>query len=107
MGTVWKIYYRDGSVCSSEDCAWEDADGWEAQVFIFEDKDVKFAMRHGADYFRLDDDGTVVGMDLIGLIDYVVNVLGIVKVGSMLSREKFDEIYQRAKQDMMSMKANK
>lgn len=102
---AWCIYYSDGSTFSSDDGVWEDAPGWDVQVVLFSDPVTQWAMRHGGDFFRLADDGTVVSMDLIGMIDYVVNVLGMVKAGRMLTRAEFDKVYQRAKADMAKLKA--
>lgn len=100
----WRIYYGDGSTFSSDDGAWEDAPGWDVQVILFRDRVTTWQMRHQGDFFRLDDDGAVVGMDVTGLLDWVVNELGI-KAGRMLSRDKFDIVYQQAKRDMMELKA--
>ena len=102
----WRIYYSDGSTFSSEDGAWEDAPGWDAQVMLFRDPETKWAMRHGGDFFRLEGDGTIVQMDWVGLLDWVVNELGIVKVGRMLTRHQFDGVYQQAKRDMAELKAS-
>lgn len=101
----WCIYYSDGSTFSSDDGAWEDAPGWDVQVVLFRHPETKWAMRHGGDFFRLADDDTVVGLDLVGMIDYVINMMGLVKVGRMLTQAEFNEIYQRAKRDMAELKA--
>jgi hypothetical protein len=100
----WRIYYGDGSTFSSDDGAWEDAPGWDVQVILFRDPIVGWAIRHQGDFFRLDDDGTVVCMDMTGLLDWAVNELGM-KAGRMLSRDKFGAVYQRAKRDMLELQA--
>ena len=101
---MFLIYYGDGSVFCRDDGEWEDAPGWDVQVVLFPHPKTKWQMRHGADFFRLAEDGTVVGMDLVGMIDYVVNVLGVVKAGRMLTQAGFDVVYQRAKRDMAELK---
>ena len=101
----WQIYYSDGSTFSSEDGNWEDAPGWDVQVVLFPDKTTGYAIRHGGDFFRVARDGTVVSMDLVGMIDHVVNVLGVVKAGRMLTRTQFDRVYQQAKRDLAKLKA--
>lgn len=100
----WCIYYSDGSTFSSDDGAWKDAPGWDVQVVLFRDPIVDWAMRHNGDFFRLDEDGSIVGMDITGMLDWAVNELGL-KAGRMLSRDKFDIVYQQAKRDMMELKA--
>ena len=83
------IVYGDGKIYSGD---WLGAPQHrDVQVVIFDDPDNGLTLRHGGaggsecDFFRLDEDGSVVGMDLPGMIDYVVNDLGIVKQGKMLS----------------------
>ncbi len=92
--------FGDGTVFCGE---WNDTPQHrDVQVAIFYDQDDGWTLRHGAaggsqcDFFRLDDDGSVVGMDLPGMIDYVVNDLGIVKQGKMLSTRQWKEIYRKA-----------
>lgn len=99
----WRIYYSDGTTFSSADGGWEDAPGWDVQAVVYRDPIVGWAIRHQGDFFRLDDDGTVVGMDVAGLLDWTVNELGI-KAGRMLSQQKFAAIRQRAKDNMAELK---
>lgn len=83
-----RFYYDDGSVFEGE---WQDAPGWGVQVIHWDGK-----VRHQGDFYRLED-GEPVAMDLFSLLHYVVNELGLVKVGYMQSHDRYDEIYQRAK----------
>ena len=101
----WIIYYSDDSTYSNEDGAWVDAPGWGVQVVLFRDSDLRWAIRHGGDFFRLADDGTAVSMDQVGMLDWVINELGCVKAGRMLTRVEFDRVYQQAKADMARLKA--
>ena len=76
----------------------------DVQVVIFQDpaNNDTWTVRHGGqggsecDFFREDDDGSVVGMDLAGMIDFVVNDLGIVKQGKMLSSKQWGERLHQA-----------
>lgn len=101
---MWRIYYDNGTTFSSDDGAWDDAPARGVQVVVYEHPDVGWAMRHGGDFFRLDGDGGPVAMDRDGMLDFVADTLGIVKVGRMLSQADFDEVYQRAKVDMAGLK---
>lgn len=101
----WRIYYSDGSTFSSDDGDWEDAPGWDVQVVLFRDPDLGWAIRHGGDFFRLAEDGTVVAMDLVGALDWLINQVGVVKAGRMVTKADFARIYQQAKRDMKELKA--
>lgn len=88
---------------------WEDAPGYGVQTIAY----IAPAgpdMKHGAgragtgDFYRLDDDGTIVGMDYNSLIRYVVDELKIVKVGSMVSRDRWQQVYQLGKKDRDSLR---
>lgn len=96
MAQCWVIFYDDGSTFSSDTGRWEDAPARGVQVIVFEDDRTKWAMRHGGDFFGLADNGAPLGLDHEGLIDYVADVRGLVKVGRMLSQDGFDVVYQRA-----------
>ena len=99
----WIIYYSDGTTFSSNDGDWKDAPGWDCQVVLFRDPIVKWGIRHNADFFRLDADGTVVGMDNISFLQHVMNTLGMVKAGNMLSQGEFDKVYQKAVADRRTL----
>lgn len=99
----WIIYYSDGSTFSSDDGAWEDAPGWDCQVVLFRDPIVKWGIRHQGDFYRLDPDGTVVAMDMVGFLDHIMRVVGVVKAGSMLSQDKYAKIYNQAVDDRLKL----
>lgn len=102
MQEQWRIYYSDGSTYSSLAGAWPDAPSRDVQVVLFKDPERGWTIRHGGkggsqcDFFRLADDGTVVGMDETGMIDHVIHELGIVKQGRMLSQARWDELLGQA-----------
>lgn len=101
---MWRIYYADGSTFDSEAGTWAEAPAWGIQAIIREDPRVGWAMVHGGDYYVMGSDGVPIGVDLAGLFDYVANVLGAVKVGRMLSRVEYAEVYQAAKRDLAELK---
>lgn len=86
---------------------WEKAPGWGVQTVAFVDLVNGPTLRHQGNngtYFRLDEDGDVVIMDRDDLLHYVVDTLKIVKVGTMVSREKWKRIYQHAREDMAELR---
>jgi len=92
----WYIFYGDGTRFSSDDGPWEKAPSLDVQVIAFVDGNGKWVVRHGGDFFRLDEEGAAINMDLPGMIDYVCNVLGAVKMGRFLSSRQFHEIRKKA-----------
>ena len=102
----WIIHYSDGTTFSSDDGEWKDAPGWDCQVVLFRDPIVKWGIRHDADYFYLARDGTVVGIyGTVALVDFVTNVLGVVKVGRMLTQYDFTEVMRKATADRAALQA--
>lgn len=117
----WLILYGDRTTFSSDQGAWEDAPGWNCQVVLYRDPELGWTQCHGAkggsrcDFFRLAEDGTVVGMGLDGMIGYAINELGIAgpetdlvkliyvvtkdlgvfKQGKMLTRARWNDILLR------------
>ena len=98
----WLIYYDNGETYSSDDGMWEDAPARGVQVIVYEHPDVGWALCHGGDFFRLAD--RPIAMDVFGMLDHVADVLGVIKVGRMLSQVEFNEVYQRAKVEMSGLK---
>ena len=92
----WQIFYGDGSTFNSDDGDWEDAPANDVQVVIFKEND-RWVLRHGGDFFRMDEDGAIVNLDIFGLVDYAVNVIGHIKQGRFLSTKKFHIVRQEAK----------
>jgi len=100
----WRIYYDNGSTFDSKAGAWADAPAWGIQAVVHTDPNVGWAMVHGGDYYVMASDGVPIGVDLAGVFDYVANVLGAVKMGRMLSRAEYAEVYQAAKRDLAELK---
>lgn len=72
--------------------------GWGVQAVVYEDKQVGWTMAVGGDYY-IERADRWVAVDLSGLLDYVVNELGIVMVGRTVDNATFKRIYQQAKAD--------
>ena len=100
----WVIFYDDYTTYSSDDGAWEDAPSRGVQAIVYEHPDVGWAMCQGGDFFRLDKSDRPMALDRYGMMDYVADQLGIVKVGRMLSQAEFVEVYQEAKRTMSELK---
>ena len=104
----WKIWYPDGETFSSNEGAWTDAPGWGAQAVTFLRPDIDkpllggrgWEIAQGGAIFRKTHDGHIVACDQDALMDYVVNVLGIVKAGRMLSAAEFRTILAKAQTEL-------
>ena len=94
----WKIFYGDESTFDSSQGDPDDAPPWDIQVIAEINNDIGRKLHSQADYY-LFINGKWVGIDSIGLIDYLANVLGIVKVGRQIDRQKFREVLDRARND--------
>lgn len=95
----WKIYLDDGSTFGDEDGTPLDAPGWGVQVIAQADPQVGRRLISQADYYIFID-GNWVGLDDVGLIDYLANILKIVKVGRQLPiRNDYRAILEQARTD--------
>ena len=93
--TVMTFRYDDET---SFEGNWQDAPGYGVQTITYNDSYDGPSLRHQGDYYRFDG-SAVVAMDYDSLIRYIVDDLGLVKVGSMCSHETYDRIFQAAKAD--------
>ncbi len=94
--------YDDNSVFKGE---WKDAPPYGVQfVSYFDSVKEHPVLRHQGDFYRVDEDGSVVAMDMQSLIRYVADDLKVIKVGSMVSQHKWTEIYNHATQDRDSLR---
>ena len=94
----WKIFYSDGSTFDSSMGDPEDVPPWDIQVIAQINEDIGRHLSSQADYY-LFIDGKWVGLDFVGLVDYLANILKIVKVGRMIDRENFRELLEQAHND--------
>jgi hypothetical protein len=96
----WKIYYSD-STFSSEEGTPRDAPFWDVQDIIQFDTHMekKYHQNH-ADYYTFRD-GFWVGVDFVGLIDYLAHYRGeyVVKVGRTIPTKRWNEIFNTARAD--------
>ena len=83
---------------------WQDAPGYGLQTIVYDDPFDGPTLRHQGDYYRLDD-GAVIAMDYDSLIRFVVDELGLVKVGSMCSHARYVRIMQASKADLARLGA--
>lgn len=95
----FKVYYSNGTTCSSDEYTPETLPARDVQVIVQDDPDVGWATTHTRDYY-LWRDGRWVGADIFGLWDYLSRP-GWKRVlfGRTLLRDEFNEVYQRAKAD--------
>lgn len=94
----WKAWFSDFSTFDSSQGGFPDVPPWDIQVIAEVNEEVGRKLHSQADYY-LFIDGKWVGVDWVGLIDYLTNVLKIVKVGRMIDRELFRQILQAAHDD--------
>lgn len=73
-------------------------DGWGVQAIVYEDQQTGWTTAVGGDYYIYRGD-RYVAVDLSGMLDYVVNELGVVQVGRTISNDEFQAIYKQALQD--------
>ena len=98
----YAIRYADNSLYEGD---WENVPGYGVQTIVYQDGDT-VVLRHQGDFYRVDGDGCVVGMDLISLLHYVIDDLKLVKAGAMVSRAKFEQIMAGARADQKTMREN-
>lgn len=99
-----KIYYADGfcyNVSWHLRQPFEKAPGWGV-VDVIQMDEANGRPYHqggaGADYYIMRK-GKIVGVDLAGMLDHVVNELGAVKVGRTIETRKYIEIRKKAEDD--------
>jgi hypothetical protein len=102
------IRYADLSRFEGE---WYDAPGYGVQTIAYNDPQAGPILRHGGgpgrgsgDFYRVDDDGAVIAMDYNSLIHYVVDELGLVKVGSMVGQHQWQRIMELGMADRDSLR---
>ena len=72
--------------------------GWGVEAIVQPDIRVGYAIISSGDYY-ICRDGRWMGVDLAGMLDYVVNELGVVMVGRTISHEEFTRILNLAKDE--------
>jgi hypothetical protein len=93
------IYYGDGRVYRvPEDGPAEAAPGYDTQIIVQREERTNRDYLYECDYY-LWRDGKFLKVDLFGVLDYVINVLGIVKAGRSMSHRQFEKLLIEAQKN--------
>lgn len=97
----WRIYYDDGTIFDSEMGTPEQAPAFGIQVIAYRGERStawgRQSLVKGPDFYVYDD-GEWLGLDMIGLLDWLA-CKGVVKIGRLLPRLKYEAIVKRAQDD--------
>lgn len=95
----WALYYDDLTVWRDDDGPWQDAPV-EGVIAAVEAQGERFTVHSGADYYQLEDDGTIV-MREASTILHAVGLLemGPVKFGRYTSNRKMERTFQRIRDE--------
>ena len=89
---VAAIYYGNGRIYRiPEDGPAENAPAYDVQVIVQEEPRTNRDYLYECDYY-LWRDGKFLRVDLFGVLDYVMNVLGVVKAGRSMPHREFEKI---------------
>ena len=94
----WRIYYSDSSTFDDSDGWPDEAPGWSVQIIASTSEELGRRVECKSDYY-IYYNGEWIGLDFVGLMDHLVNELGVVKVGRMLPKEQFRKVYDQALND--------
>lgn len=94
----WKIYYQDGSTFSSDDGDVSEAPAWGVEVIVEPNELVGRELHVRTDYYLYLKDRWE-SVDFIGLIDFLANELGILKIGRIMNRVDYQKILNIAIND--------
>ena len=96
----WKIYYSDSTFDSTQGEP-KEAPFWDVQDIIQLDLNSEKKYHQNQSDFYIFQDGFWVGVDLVGLIDYLAHYKNeiVVKAGRTIPTDKWLEIFNRAKED--------
>ncbi len=109
---LWKIYYANGSTFDSNDGSWKEKPGWGILAVVYfrpDSDDPKIGGRgweiaSGGDFYVRYADNTVISMDRDSLMDYIVNELGLIGVGRMVSWVEFQRVSRTANTEINQLK---
>ena len=109
---LWKIYYANGSTFDSNNGPWEDKPGWGILAVVYFRPDSNepkvggrgWEITSGGDFYIRYEDNTVISMDRDSLMDYIVNELGLIGVGRMVSRVEFEHVFRAANNEINELK---
>lgn len=96
----WSIHYSDGTSFKDSDGDPRDAPSWDVQVVAQAHPQVGRQLLSKSDFFiYIPERDEWIAVDFTGVIDYMANVLGVVKVGRMIGTTEFNAAYERAMDD--------
>lgn len=93
----WAIYYDDGRIITSDDCAWNDAP-CDGVLFILTKRGDRIETQSGGDFYYVEDDCVVSTSDIGPLL----RKLGIIKFGRWTSIKKYEAVGRRVVEDAKS-----
>lgn len=85
----WAVIYSDQSVFSNLDGTWEEAPGFGIQAIVYKSKETGWSIATDGHYYTRLSDGSFLPLGFDALMDYVVNVWGVAKIGRMISRDEY------------------
>lgn len=71
---------------------------WGVQAIVYEYEPTGWSIAAGNDYY-IQRENRWVGVDLCGMLDYVINELGVVMAGRTISTQEYNDIIQKAMDD--------
>lgn len=97
---AWRVYYRRGRTFGSEDGSWADAPA-DGVLAIVETIDERRTVRAGGDYYRLEDDGSVVCHETADAILHAIGhvPLSAIKFGWCVGPSEMAAVLRRIEQD--------
>ena len=94
---MWRIYYADGLIFTSEDGLSKDAPSRGIQAIVQDHPDVGVEIVTGGDYY-VNENEHWRSVDIFGLFDYLMES-GLVLFGRTISRKEYQEIMRVALKD--------
>ena len=93
----WRIYYDDGRIVTSDDCAWNDAP-LDGVLFVLQKSGDKITTQSGADFYFVEEDTIVASGDIGPLL----RKLKFIKFGRWTSIKRYEAVGNRVAQDAKS-----
>ena len=96
----WSISYSN-SVFNNNDGSPKEAPGWGIIDIIQFDNANQRPYHQASDYYIVRN-GKFVGVDFAGMLDHVVNELGVVKVGRTINTKEYIRIRKQAEKNFIN-----
>lgn len=95
----WKVWYVDNDgtpyFVDNRTHEYTDVPGRGVQVVTIVDESVGIKPVARCDFYLMVN-GEWLGVDYFGMLDYIIDVLGLVKSGRMIQKDEFKKIWQMA-----------